>query len=67
MHKIHHSQVMKETNSNYASIFSFWDRIFRTFVMIKEIPQIKLGLKEYVDEKWQNLWGIIITPFVNAK
>ncbi len=67
MHRIHHSQIMKETDSNYSTIFSFWDRLFRTFVMIKEIPGIKLGLKEYVDKKWQNLWGIIITPFVKAQ
>lgn len=31
MHKIHHSIVIKEANSNYGAIFSFWDRIFRSF------------------------------------
>jgi len=27
MHKIHHSRVQRETDSNYASLFSFWDRV----------------------------------------
>lgn len=66
MHRIHHSQIMKETNSNYTSIFSFWDRLFRTFRMTEDISEIKLGLKEFVDQKWQNLWGIIITPFIKV-
>jgi sterol desaturase/sphingolipid hydroxylase (fatty acid hydroxylase superfamily) len=30
MHGIHHSIVKNETESNYAVIFSFWDRIFKT-------------------------------------
>ncbi len=64
MHRVHHSQVMEETNSNYTSIFSFWDRLFKTFILNKNTLNIKLGLKEFVDKKWQNLWGIFITPFV---
>ncbi len=30
MHRIHHSDAPAETNSNYATIFSLWDRLFRT-------------------------------------
>lgn len=28
MHRIHHSHHLTDTNSNYGSVFSFWDRIF---------------------------------------
>lgn len=66
MHRVHHSQVMEETNSNYTSIFSVWDRLFRTFRINNDTMSIKLGLKEFVDDKWQNLWGIIKTPSVNV-
>ena len=66
MHRVHHSQVMEETNSNYTSIFSVWDRLFRTFRINNDTMSIKLGLKEFVDDKWQNLWGIIKTPFVTV-
>ena len=31
MHRIHHSNNWDETNSNYGALFSFWDRIFRSW------------------------------------
>lgn len=31
MHRIHHSEKKEETNSNYGSVFSFWDKIFKTY------------------------------------
>ena len=31
MHRIHHSQIEEETNSNYGSVFSFWDKFFKTY------------------------------------
>lgn len=31
MHRIHHSNIQVETDSNYGSVFSWWDRIFGTY------------------------------------
>jgi sterol desaturase/sphingolipid hydroxylase (fatty acid hydroxylase superfamily) len=31
MHKVHHHYVLPETDSNYGNIFSFWDRLFKTY------------------------------------
>ncbi len=31
MHRIHHSNIKEETDTNYGSIFSFWDRLFGTY------------------------------------
>ncbi len=31
MHRIHHSNIKKETDTNYGSVFSFWDRLFNTY------------------------------------
>ena len=31
MHRIHHSNKTEETNSNYSSVFPWWDRLFRTY------------------------------------
>ncbi len=45
MHRIHHSIFETERNSNYGSVFSFWDRIFGT-VMIKDFSNIKFGIEE---------------------
>jgi len=35
MHKVHHHYVLPYTDSNYGNIFSIWDRIFRTFLKMK--------------------------------
>lgn len=40
MHRIHHSNKQKETDSNYGSVFSFWDRIFNTYIKKPEAPVI---------------------------
>jgi sterol desaturase/sphingolipid hydroxylase (fatty acid hydroxylase superfamily) len=43
-HRIHHSQVVTETNSNYGSVFSWWDRIFDTHNSRVDIINIQLGV-----------------------
>ena len=45
MHRIHHSNKQKETDSNYGSVFSFWDRIFNTYIKKAEAPVI-FGIDE---------------------
>ncbi|RFZ83071.1 sterol desaturase family protein [Mucilaginibacter terrenus] len=43
MHRIHHSNIIVETNSNYGSIFPLWDRIFKSYRK-KPLGVIKFGL-----------------------
>src|SRR5215467_7564152 len=31
MHKIHHSRITRETDSNYSNVLSVWDRLFGTY------------------------------------
>jgi len=38
-HQNHHSYILEETNSNFATIFSFWDRFHRTFTK-QNLPTI---------------------------
>ena len=66
MHKIHHSRVQRETDSNYASLFSFWDRMFGTFVWREDQAAIQLGLDEFDQSEHQTLTGMLKTP-VNQK
>lgn len=42
MHKLHHSSLEAHSNSNYANLFSFWDRLFGTFQ-----PPVGLGALTY--------------------
>jgi len=63
MHRIHHSQEVFETNSNYGSIFSFWDRLLNTFKKRDDTRTIRYGLKIFQESEWQILWGMLLTPF----
>jgi len=64
MHKIHHSRWKPETDSNYSVVFSFWDRIARTFRMRSDPMTIEFGLDEFDKPHWQTLVGMLKTPFV---
>jgi sterol desaturase/sphingolipid hydroxylase (fatty acid hydroxylase superfamily) len=46
LHRIHHSQVVAETNSNYGSVLNWWDRIFRTNNDRSDVINIQLGLTD---------------------
>jgi sterol desaturase/sphingolipid hydroxylase (fatty acid hydroxylase superfamily) len=61
MHRVHHSDIPAETNSNYASIFSFWDRLGRTYRR-RNVRAIHYGLKEFLEPQWQTLIGLLRTP-----
>lgn len=67
MHKIHHSDYVKETNSNYTSFFSFWDRIFGTYRMREDFELIELGLKEFRAPEDAQFFGMLKIPFRNVK
>ena len=45
MHRVHHSNTREETDTNYGSVFSFWDKAFSTYK--KEAPrEIIFGVDE---------------------
>lgn len=67
MHKIHHSDRPLETNSNYTSFLSVWDRIFRTFRYREDWENIRLGLTYFRSSKDQGLFGLLISPLKRAK
>lgn len=63
MHKVHHSRWQPETDSNYSSLFSFWDRIFRTFRLRDDPRTVQFGLDEFTGPEDHTLTGLITTPF----
>jgi sterol desaturase/sphingolipid hydroxylase (fatty acid hydroxylase superfamily) len=60
-HRIHHSQIVKETNSNYASLLSIWDKLFHSFRDHSYPQAIKIGLQEV--PKDLNLATLLKLPF----
>ena len=43
MHRIHHSKLPQEMNSNYGSIFPYWDGLFRSYTP-KPSREIEFGI-----------------------
>ena len=67
MHRVHHSQVRDETDSNYSSIFSFWDRIINSFRKRQDARTLVYGLPYLQENQWQSFWGMLRTPFINIE
>ncbi|MEX2357479.1 MAG: sterol desaturase family protein [Pirellulaceae bacterium] len=67
MHKVHHSRIRTETNSNYATLFSCWDRLFYSFRRRADYTAIELGLDEFQEPQWQTLRGLLKTPLAPAE
>ena len=63
MHRVHHSRLPAETNSNYASILAIWDRMFGTYRDSREVRPDRTGLNELDSETSQTVWGMLKTPF----
>lgn len=66
MHRVHHSVIIRETNSNYGFNLPWWDRLFGTY---KDQPQLghqamTIGLAQFRDPKRLTLPRLIILPFV---
>lgn len=62
MHKIHHSRVQMETDSNYASLFSVWDRLFRSFRERDDLDAIRLGLDDFDAPDDATVRGMLTMP-----
>jgi sterol desaturase/sphingolipid hydroxylase (fatty acid hydroxylase superfamily) len=60
-HRLHHSQSLKDSQSNYSSFFTFWDKIFKSYAYPKYPEKIKLGLSQHPQEL--NLINLLLLPF----
>ena len=65
MHRVHHSVVHHETDSNYGFNLSIWDRLFRTYTAQPEAGHdgMRIGLNEYDGPKTSNLIWALVLPF----
>jgi sterol desaturase/sphingolipid hydroxylase (fatty acid hydroxylase superfamily) len=63
MHKVHHSDWRPETDSNFATVLSVWDRLAGTLRMRSDVKTLVFGLDEFREPLWQSWWGMWKTPF----
>ncbi len=65
MHRVHHSSIRRETDSNYGFNFPFWDRIFRTYIAQPRLGHeaMEIGLREYRGSAPARLLWVLLLPF----
>jgi len=68
MHRIHHSVIPSETNSNYGFSISVWDRIFATYIDQPQAGHINMtiGLAEYQYIEDVAIQRLLLMPFKNS-
>lgn len=49
IHWVHHHAISADTNSNYAAVFSLWDRVFKTRSPNARTPEMKIGIENAKD------------------
>lgn len=64
MHEIHHSVIASEMRSNLSTIFSIWDRIFKSYIGISSTQKTEIGLYENNHKSNDQFLASIKSPFV---
>ena len=64
MHRVHHSVIIRETDSNFGFNFPWWDRIFGTYNAQPAAGHtaMTIGLANYRDPKWLQLPWMLAVP-----
>jgi sterol desaturase/sphingolipid hydroxylase (fatty acid hydroxylase superfamily) len=68
MHRVHHSILRRETDSNYGFNLSIWDRIFKTYIAqpSRGHDGMTIGIPDFRDlRQVDGLPGMLTLPFVS--
>ena len=68
MHRVHHSMVANETNSNFGFNLPWWDRLFGTYRAQPAAghERMSIGLAQFRDPRLQWLWHMLALPFTGV-
>ncbi len=70
MHRVHHSVLVNETNSNFGFNLPWWDHLCGTYQGQPKFGHLKMtiGLSYFREIKTaQRLWSILLMPFITTK
>ncbi len=69
VHRVHHSSIMQETDSNFGFNICLWDRIFRTYVAQPREghENMEIGLSYFREPDQLTLGQMLIQPFKKPK
>ena len=68
MHRVHHSVIQREHDTNYGFNLSIWDRLFRTYTDQPSLGHkgMTIGLAPYQSEKPARLGWALALPFMKV-
>ena len=68
MHRVHHSVVVNEANSNFGFNLPWWDRMFGTYRARPAAghERMTIGLEQFREPRLQWLWHMLALPFTGA-
>lgn len=66
-HRVHHHRDVQFTDTNFGTLFTWWDRMFGTFTPGTKVDiDAKTGLDGFDDEQSQSVWGVLKSPLVKG-
>lgn len=63
MHGVHHSHYHDETDSNYSTVLSWWDRLHRSVRLNVQQREIEVGVPGYSLPGDNQVWTLLTMPF----
>jgi sterol desaturase/sphingolipid hydroxylase (fatty acid hydroxylase superfamily) len=63
MHRIHHTPTRDDTNANYGTILTLWDRLFGTLRRRPPGPVPSFGVVALRDPRSLGIAGLLVLPF----
>lgn len=69
MHRIHHSSYQPETDSNFSSFLSFWDRFFGSYRATPKLShqEMEIGLDNWREQTQQSIFSLLLNPFYTIR
>lgn len=65
VHRVHHSVIQTETDSNYGNLLILWDKLFGSYTAQPTAGHIdmNIGTEQYRDPHSQKLLTLLVNPF----
>jgi sterol desaturase/sphingolipid hydroxylase (fatty acid hydroxylase superfamily) len=57
---VHHHRIRQDTDSNYSTVLSLWDRLFGSRSPTRRTPEMEIGVE---GREEQDLPGLLARPF----
>jgi sterol desaturase/sphingolipid hydroxylase (fatty acid hydroxylase superfamily) len=62
LHYLHHSLVTERRNTNYGTLLTLWDRVWRTWCARFEKDE-RIGVPQYLQAEKLSLLTLLFMPF----